>query len=170
MLASYEPQVSSPQNIVHFVPGSILAHYQEQTYMEVSLLAFIVTPKRKIKNQEFFLFGWDSNSRKKELFQILSLSTLKEMPHNFSQVIKKNSLCQLVLHFLMCISCSTEDMTEFKDQPKHYADAQHPCCKLHSSQTINLYLENMQIQQKCLVGSIRSRLRPSMCYPSEVKY
>lgn len=82
------------------------------------------------------------------------------MAHNFSQVIKKASICQLILRFLMCICCSNEDMTEFKDQPKRYPDPQHPCCKLHSSQTIELYLENMQVQQECLVKSIPSRLRP----------
>lgn len=32
----------------------------------------------------------------------------------------KKTLHQLVLHFLMCISCSNEDMAEFKDEPKHH--------------------------------------------------
>jgi len=27
----------------------------------------------------------------------------------------------------MCIGCSNEDMTEFKDQPEHYPDPHHPC-------------------------------------------
>lgn len=41
---------------------------------------------------------------------------------NATKLLKshKNTLCQLVLHFLICISHNNEDMTEFKGEPKHH--------------------------------------------------
>lgn len=89
---------------------------------------------------------------------------------NAPQLLTSNKkiLHQLVLHFLMCISCSNEDMAEFKDEPKHHLRSTASLLQIAQFLNHQLYLENTQTQQECLVKSIQSRLRPSLCYPSEV--
>lgn len=72
MLANHEPQVTSLQNIVHFVPKSILVNYQEQTYTDDSLTASITITQRKIMNHEFFCLDEIQNKGRKNFSRYLA--------------------------------------------------------------------------------------------------
>lgn len=134
MLANREPRVTSLQKYCSFCTKKRIGLLPRANLYRRFLTTMIVIPKRKIMNHEFFCLDGIQNKGRKNFSNYWSISTLKELPHNFSHMIKNTSLRQPVLYFLMCISCGNEDITEFKDRPKHYADPQHHCCKLHSSE------------------------------------